>query len=265
MPLNGVILIFTVMVMLFLVVGCTGATMAGNNSGVPNENSVVPPINTTIIFDITSPLEDDVSYYDIVPSYMTVRGKIYGTDTIRNVTVTYGNESADCGKKNGTYFDVSCKFLIHHTIHKITIDVIDNQGSVTSETRNFTYYLGQPPPGTIFVYGKVVDTDGNPVTGAVVIFETDVNNYGHFSVNTTTDKNGKFSMKKTFGYQQKITVKKAGYQTLIQDVTFKPYNNDINFTLSSQPTAPGFTFTVAVLAIVMMSMVSYLCRKRREQ
>jgi hypothetical protein len=251
MKIHGIFLILTVSALSIVCIGFAAA--------VPDLPA--PPDNRSLVMDITSPLEDDVIYYDVVPGYLSVEGKIYGSDDIRNVTVTYGNESSECGKKHGTYFDVSCKFLIHNTIKKITIDVMDNQGSVTSETRNFTHYLGPPPPGTIFVYGTVVDTNGNPVGGAILTFETEIKDYGPFSVNTTTNKNGKFSMKKTYGYQQKITVKKAGYQTLVQDVTFKPGGNDKNFTLSPQKSsASGFDFPVSVFAIMMSSLIIYLHR-----
>jgi hypothetical protein len=188
----------------------------------------------TIFFNITSPQEDDVFYYDVVPAYLSVRGTVSGSEDIRNVTVTYGNESVECGKKHEGYFDISCDFLINPSIKKITIIVMDSRGLETSETRNFTSYMGPPPPETIYVYGKVVDPDGKPISGALLTFQTEIEGYGLFSVNTTTDSSGKFSMKKTFGYHQKITVEKSGYITIVQEKIFKPYDNDSNFTLHSR-------------------------------
>jgi hypothetical protein len=262
MPLNGISLIFTVMAMLFLVNGCAGATMAGNNSGVPNENSIILSSNKDIIFNITSPLEDDVIYYDVVPAYLSVEGKIYGSDDIRNVTVTYGTESVECGKKQGSYIDVSCKFLFHDNVKRITVNAVDNHGSVISETRNFTSHAGLLPPGMVFVFGKVIDTNGNPVRDALLIFESETNH----TVNTTTDTNGKYSTKKVYGLHQKITVKKPGYQTLVRDETFEsyPYANVKNFTLSLQKNSvPGFSFTITFFAILVISLITHSSRKRR--
>jgi hypothetical protein len=184
-------------------------------------------------------------YFDIVPAYLSVNGKIYGSNSIRNVTITYGNDTEECGKNSGSYFDVSCKFFINTDIDHITITVVDYQGAVISETRNFTSYAGPPPPSTTWISGQVVDTIGNPVNGAVLIFESAESQDNNITVNTTTGFNGRFSMKKAFGFHQKITIQKAGYQILVRDVTFKPYDNELNFTLSSQKqSAPGFAVSI---------------------
>lgn len=243
---------------------CAGSTEAGKTADISNQNSIIPPDNTEIIFNITSPLEDDVIYYDVVPAYLSVKGTISGSDNIRNVTVTYGNESAECGKKHDTYFDVSCNFLINDNSKNITVNVVDDQGFVTSEKRNFSSHAGPPPPGWISIYGTVIDTNGNPVRDAVLTFETDIKDYGLFSVNTTTDKNGKYSMKKTSGYQQKITVRKAGYQTLVQEVTFKDYYDELDFTLYPQKSsASGLNFITVVYAILIISFISFIRRDWR--
>ena len=259
--LTGILLAFLLIVPVAV---CAGSPGERNSAGISSENSVIPQDNKEIIFNITSPLEDDVFYYDVVPAYLWVRGTISGSNNIRNVTVTYGDESAECGEKHDAYFNVSCNFLIHNTIKKITINVVDNQGLVTSETRNFTHYLGPPPPGWIYIYGTVIDTNGNPVRDAVLSFETDIKDYGLFSVNTTTDKNGKYSMKKTSGYQQKITIRKSGYQTLVQEVTFKDYYDELDFTLYPQKSsASGLNFMTIVYAISIISLVSFIRRNWR--
>lgn len=216
---------------------------------------------TEIIFNITTPREDDVFYNDVVPAYLSVKGTISGSNNIRNVTVTYGDETAECGKKNGANFYVSCSFLINDNVKNITIDVVDDQGFVTSEKRNFSSYAGPPPPGWIFIYGTVVDADGIPVRNAVLTFETEIKDYGPYSVNTTTDRDGKYIMKKTSGYQQRITVRKAGYQTRVLEVTFEDYYDELNFTLPPQKSsASGFDFLTAVYALAIISLVSYFRR-----
>jgi hypothetical protein len=150
-------------------------------------------------------------------------------------------------------------------IKKITITVVDGKGLVRSETRNFSTVGDMPPPGKIVFYGKVVDTDGYPVKGAFMIFDTAIQDYGPFSANTTTDRNGNYTMKKTMGLHQKITIQKAGYQNLVQEVTFEHYGgNRLDFTLSPQKTsAPGFSFTIAVFAIAIIFLITYNRKARR--
>jgi hypothetical protein len=257
--LTGIILAF---LLIIPVAVYAGSIEERNSAGISSENSLIPQDNKEIIFNITSPLEDDVFYYDVVPAYLSVKGTISGSNNIRNVTVTYGDESAECGEKHDAYFDVSCNFLINDNSKNITINILDNQGLVTSETRNFSSHGGLPPPGWIYIYGKVIDSNGNPVHDAVLTFETDIKDYGLFSVNTTTDKNGKYSMKKTSGYQQKITIRKAGYQTLVQEVTFKDYYDELDFTLYPQKSsASGVSFTITAFAIMIIFMAVYIRRE----
>jgi hypothetical protein len=257
--LTGILLAFFLIVPVAV---CAGST--GDSAGISSENSLIPQDNKEIIFNITSPLEDDVFYYDVVPAYLWVRGTISGSNNIRNVNVTYGDESAECGEKHDAYFNVSCNFLINDNSKNITINVVDNQGFITSEQRNFLSFAGPPPPGTIYVKGIVIDTNGNPVRDAVLTFETDRKDYGLISVNTTTDKNGKYSMKKANGFQQKITVQKGGYQTIVQEVSFEPYGHDINFTLYPQkPSASGLNFMTVVYAILIVSLISFIRRDWR--
>ena len=262
--LTRILLIFVVMTTVLVVAECAGSIQDVNSAGIPNQKSMIPSENKNIIFNITHPLEDDVIYYDVVPAYLSVDGTIFGSNDIRNITVTYGNESAECGKKHDTYFDVSCNFLINDNIKNITIKVVDSQNHVTSEKRTFSTHAGPPPPGTIYVYGNVVDINGNPVSDAVLTFETETKDKRLVSVNTTTDRNGKYSMKKANGFQQKITVKKAGYQTIVQEVRFEPYGHDIDFTLFPQKSsASGFGFVVAAFAIITTFLITHIRKERR--
>jgi hypothetical protein len=153
-----------------------------------------------------------------------------------------------CGSNYGTHFDLSCKIFI--TDH-ITVTVTDKSGFVGSERRNFTNYPGPPPPGTIWVTGWVVDLVGKPVPNATIIFERLWENPpGTATTKSGTD--GSYKMKKTWGYYQKITVKKEDYQTFVRGAVFKIYNNELNLTLTPQSRqVPGFNFEAALSAILI--------------
>ncbi len=227
--------------------------------------AIVPIVSAdekNITINITSPEEGDIIFYDVVPAYLEVQGTIDTPQGIRNVSITNGLTDnygeVVCGSNLGTHYNISCKILI--TNH-VTITVTDNSGFVVSKTRNFSSYAGPPPPGTIFVYGKVVDIAGNPVSGAVLTFETETRDNRLVSVNTTTDRNGTYSMKKANGFHQKITVRKTGYQTLVQQVTFEPYGHDVDFVLSPQkPSVSGFNFEGSISAILVCFIIIVLRR-----
>jgi Flp pilus assembly protein TadD len=85
------------------------------------------------------------------------------------------------------------------------------------------------------VRGKVVDAKGQPVEGAVVLFEAEGVNR---KMQTKTDRNGDFLQVGLASGQYKITVSKdgVGSQTLPARVS-QGQNPPVNFTLS--PAAPG--------------------------
>jgi len=220
---------------------------------------IVPMVSAdekNITINITSPEEGDVFYIDVVPAFISVQGTIDAPQGIRNVSITNGADLVVCGSNYGINFDMVCDVPCYSDTDHITVSVVDTVGNSASVTRNFTRYTGPPPPGTIFVYGKVVDIAGNPVSGAVLTFETETGDNRLVSVNTTTDRNGTYSMKKANGFHQKITVRKAGYQTLVQQVTFEPYGHDVDFVLSPQkPSVSGFNFEGPISAILVCSLL----------
>lgn len=207
-------------------------------------------INITI--NITSPEEGDRIYYDVVPAYIAIQGTIDAPRGIKNVSITNGENDTYgevvCGSNLGTHYDISCEILI--TNH-VTIIVTDNSGFVVSETRNFTSHSRPPGPGDIWVTGWVVDSKGQPIPNASIIFERTGGNKT-VEVTTKSGVDGSYNMKKTFGINQKITVQKEGYQTLVREVAFRNYYNELNLSLVPKGRlVPGFNFEVAISAILI--------------
>jgi hypothetical protein len=202
--------------------------------------------NKEVIFNITSPEQDDVIYFDVYPGYLYVNGQILGSN-IQNVTVTYGNETKTCSNSFGSIVFISCQFLADTNLHSIVITVTDSQNSTIADTRNFTMIASLFGPGTIWVSGYVTDKNGNPLKDALLSFENTENSW---LANTTTDMNGRYSMKKTDGFHQKITATKAGYQTLTQEVTFEPLTNEQNFTLTREgQNSLSLNFSTLLIAV----------------
>jgi hypothetical protein len=237
---------------LFLILSVPGA------SGLAD---TVTQGNKEVIFNITSPEQDDMIYFDVVPGYLYVNGQILGSN-IQNVTVTYGNETKTCSSSFGSNVFISCQFLADTDLHNITITVTDSQNSTIADTRNFTMMGSLFGPGTIWVSGYVTDKNG-PLKDALLTFENTENSW---LANTTTDMNGRYSMKKTYGFHQKITVAKAGYRTLSQEIIFEPLTNEQNFTLTreGQYSVP-LTFSTAIFALISGIIIFSLDPSRRRK
>jgi len=238
---------------LFLILSVPGA------SGLAD---TVTQGNKEVIFNITSPEQDDMIYVDVVPGYLYVNGQILGSN-IQNVTVTYGNETITCSSSFGSNVFISCQFLADTDLHNITITVTDSQNSTIADTRNFTMMGSLFGPGTIWVSGYVTDKNGNTLKDALLTFENTENSW---LANTTTDMNGRYSMKKTYGFHQKITVAKAGYRTLSQEIIFEPLTNEQNFTLTreGQYSVP-LTFSTAIFALISGIIIFSLDPSRRRK
>jgi len=218
-----------------------------------------------ITINITYPEEGDTFYNDVQPAFIFVQGIIDAPQGIRNVSITNGvNESGYgeviCGGNYSTHFDLSCKiFMTDH----VTITVEDKLGFIGTERRNFTNYGGPPPPGTIWVTGRIVDSKGKPIPNASVIFETIGENY-HVTATTESGADGLYKMKKALGFNQRITVRKEGYQTFVREVSFVPYDNQFIITLEPQGTSvPGFTLVSAISAILVSLFLVITTRRIR--
>jgi hypothetical protein len=170
---------------------------------------------------------------------MRVRGQVFGSD-IQNVTVTHGRNTWECGYDKGKYFLVDCSLEIRGWDDQVVLTVRDSQGTKTSVKRNVFFYT-MPGPGSIWVDGYVLDTSGIPVKDAVLDFQSFYDNR-NVSKSTRTDMNGWYSMKRTYGFHQNITVHKEGYETISRGATFEFWGDDrMNFTLArSHPAPQGF-------------------------
>lgn len=219
---------------------------------------IVPMVSANekkISINITLPEEGDVFYIDVVPAYIAVQGTIVAPQGIRNVSITNGADIIICGSNYGIHFDMLCNVPCYSDTDHIIVSVVDTVGNSASVTRNFTRYTGPPPPGTIWVTGWVVDSKDQPVSNASIIFERMREN-NPVIVTTKTGSDGMYKMKKAIGFYQRVTVKKEGYQTLVREVTFKVYNNELNLTLIPQErSVPGFDFAMAISAILVCSLL----------
>jgi hypothetical protein len=231
-------------------------------SGLADEMNLGPQ---NIVLNITSPEQDDVLYVDVVPAYFTVEGKIFGSG-IRNVTVKNQNETKICGKISGNFVDVSCTFPAIDGSNQIIITIVDDKGYTVLDSRNFTIIGGLFGPGTVWVSGYVFDANGTPLKDVTLTFEA-IGTGQSTPLRTITDMNGRFSMKKTWGTRQKITVSKPGYKTQVRDVTFDPLTNEINFILAREGQIPVplhvFTIIIAIITgIIGFSFGASRIRKR---
>ena len=215
---------------------------------------MVPKVSAdekNISINITSPEEGDFIYLDVVPAFISVQGTIDAPHGIRNVSITNGEDIVVCGSNYGIHFTILCDVPCYSNTNHITVTAVDTLGNSASSTRNFTRFAGPPGPGTIWVTGWVVDTNGQPIPNASIIFETiDENN--PITATTKTGVDGSYKMQKAWGYLQKITVKKEGYQTFMREVRFKPLYNEFNLTLTPQgKPVPGFDFEIGISAILL--------------
>ncbi len=227
--------------------------------------AIVPIVSAdekNITINITSPEEGDFIYLDVVPAFITVQGTIDAIHGIRNVSITNGEDFVICGSNYGIHFTMLCDLPCYSTTNHITVTAVDTLGSSASATRNFTRFTGPPGPGTIWVTGWVIDTNGQSIPNASIIFETIGERYT-ITATTKTGADGSYKMKKALGYFQKITVQKEGYQTSVSEVRFKPLYNDLNLTLTPQGRpVPGFEFEIGISAILVCLFLVNFRRSR---
>ena len=212
-----------------------------------------------IIMNMSWPEPDDVHYCDVMPCYMRVMGQVFGSD-IQNVTVTHGNNTWECGYDNGKYFLVNCNLEIKGLNDQVVLTVRDSQGAMTSVTRNVFFYT-MPGPESIWVDGYVLDTSGLPVKDAILDFQSFYDNR-NVSKSTHTDMNGWYSMKRTYGFHQNITVHKEDYETISRSATFEFWSPDrMNFTLAhSHPAPQGFL----IVLVGVLGGIFWFSRRKKQ-
>jgi predicted secreted protein len=210
-----------------------------------------------IIMNMTWPEPDDVYYCDTPPCYMWVTGQVFGSD-IRNVTVVHGNSTQECGYDTGKYFLVNCSMEVTDRSDQVVLTVRDSRGAMTSVTRNVFFYT-MPGPESIWVNGYVLDSSGIPVKDAVIDFQSFHDNRS-FTISTRTDMNGWYSMKRTYGSHQNITVHKEGYETISRSTTFGWWHHDrMDFKMAgvtNMPSGPGEPGSNKVMLTPMATICS---------
>ncbi len=187
--------------------------------------AIVPTVRAderNITINVTFPEEGDTLYLDVAPAFVSVRGTIDAPHGIKNVSITNGEDLVVCGSNYGVHFALLCEVPCYSTTNHITVTVVDALGNSASATRNFTRYTGPPPPGTIWVTGRIVDSKGQPIPNASIVFETVGENY-HVTATTESGADGSYKMKKALGFNQRITVRKEGYQTFVREANFVPF------------------------------------------
>jgi hypothetical protein len=227
--------------------------------------AIVPRVSAdekNITINITSPEEGDTFYLDVAPAFITVQGTIDAPHGIRNVSITNGEDFVVCGSNYGIHYSILCNVPCYSHTNHITVTTADMSGNSASATRNFTRFTGPPPPGTIWVTGWVVDSKGQPIFNASIIFEGLGDNKPVVET-IKTDLNGMYKTKKAFGFNQRITAHKEGYQTFVREMRFKQYGNEFNITLTPEGTSvTGFHFGSAILAILVSLFLVIIWRSR---
>lgn len=206
-----------------------------------------PPIENPITINITSPREGETVWIDVVPPHITIVGEVHAPAGLHNVVVRSRIGEVSCGNRP----EFACSVPVLAGENTITVVATDNLGNRAEKTVNVTVRIGLPPPPSIAVSGRVTDTDGNPVPGALVRFESVFTLDDEPLAGTNvTGEYGRYQVD-TPGYRQTVTVEKGGYATLREEVVFENLTNDLDLELEpSSRTVPGFGSALAVLSFL---------------
>lgn len=108
------------------------------------------------------------------------------------------------------------------------------------------------------ISGRVLDSDGNAISGVIVKLET--------GENATTDQNGVFSMAAHAGAHSLI-IEKDGYEILTETISFEPGENleieDLILHEISGGTLPVYIIAPVVIIIVAIGVGAYFLRRRK--
>ncbi|MCM2466254.1 carboxypeptidase-like regulatory domain-containing protein [Methanoculleus oceani] len=208
------------------------------------------PVETSTFLSVTSPKQYDTIWSDLVPPEVTVTGRAEASNGIRDVVVESSAGTVSCG--NATNF--ACTVPVAEGNETITVTLIDNLGKTTEAALRIYVNVDIPPPPRIYVIGTVRDTDGHPVPGATVRFESTLPLFGApYPVTTETAGDGGYLIANAFGYGQNVSVEKDGYLPLHREISFENTTNRLDLELEPEPpqaqTAPGFSAWMGILAL----------------
>ncbi|MDV4341895.1 carboxypeptidase regulatory-like domain-containing protein [Methanoculleus sp. YWC-01] len=210
-------------------------------------NEHPPPVEDPIAINITSPAEGETVWIDVVPPRVAVVGEVHAPAGLHNVVVRSGTGEVSCGNRP----EFACSVPVSAGENTITV-VADTHGPLAEKTVNVTVRIGLPPPPAIAVSGRVTDTGGNPVPGALVRFESvfTLDDEPLAGTNVTGEDGG--YLVDTPGYRQTVTVEKEGYSTLREEFIFENSTNTLDLELEPLPRAvPGFGPPIAALSLTV--------------
>ena len=106
--------------------------------------------NGGIILNISTPIDGETFWIDVVPPYILVIGNANVSREIKSIQVKSDGSVTDCG--NLTKF--SCGIPVSSGNSTITVMVVDVSGNSSSEIRNISVHIGLPPPCDHLPFGK---------------------------------------------------------------------------------------------------------------
>ena len=204
------------------------------------------PVEDPITITISSPVEGADGWIDVVPPHVAVVGEVHAPAGVQSVVVRSGTGEVSCW--NGTEF--ACSVPVSAGENTITVVATDNLGNRAEKTVNLTVSIGIPPPPLIAVSGRVTDTGGNPVPGALVRFESvfTLDDEPLAGTNVTGEDGG--YLVTAPGYRQTVTVEKEGYSPLRREMVFENLTDTLDLELEPLArTVPGFGPALAVLSL----------------
>lgn len=205
--------------------------------------------------------DGDVLWIDVVPPHAAVVGRAESPGGIKSIFVSSDNGEVSCGNES----EFACSVPVSRGENTITVTAEDNSGRIVEEVLNVTVNIGLPPPPSITIRGRVIDTNGDPVPGAEVLFESDFalnEDKEPLTVTNISGADGTYLIEDQIGYGQNIVVQKGGYLTYRAGVVFEEQNNRLDFSLEPQEKeSPGFGLP-AVLCALGLILIFFAVRKR---
>lgn len=225
------------------------------------ETGVLNLTGDAVIITISTPGEGMDLWIDVVLPHAAVVGTIEAPAGIRSIRVKSAIGEVSCG--NGTAF--ACSVPVSAGENALSVVAVDNQGNRAERLVNVTVHIGLPPPPDITVSGRVTAADGNPVSGADVVFESGIGlswNKTPLRVTVVTGDDGVYQAENLIGYQQNVTVQKDGYLPFRSENIFE--NRTSIYDVILEPTEPIASGSILMACIPVLSAGLCLLLFRKE-
>jgi len=264
----------------FVLLLCLPGTAYAGENGPGSELSTTENISLVIY----SPGDRETLCSDVSGMPVTVLGEVTAVNGIQNVTITDNTFFVTCQDPDQTVpteFNIRCEVPRNYNtseayMTRYVIRVYDTQGNGKILSRDFIIRTGIPPPEWFSehmcsVHGNVTDPEGEPVTGATLLFEFPglrvwdiaARDFRSFQKIVNTTENGTyatdFAGRCSRDIPQNITVTKPGYATITRELHMDANVNEVNIvltTLAGPPPGktPGFTLWTGLLALLAVSI-----------